>query len=167
MTQALPSYARLHELFEYRDGDLYWKKLSSSLSRTKVGKKAGMVGTRGYWRIKVDNKTYMAHRLIYAMHNDGECPNFIDHIDNNTSNNRIENLRTATNKQNALNAKNYSTNKSTAKNVSWCVDRQKWRVYLSVYGKRKFFGSYDDLELADLVAIEARDKYHGEFANHG
>jgi hypothetical protein len=26
---------------------------------------------------------------------------------------------------------------------------------------------FDDLELAQLVAHEARDKFHGAFANHG
>jgi hypothetical protein len=29
------------------------------------------------------------------------------------------------------------------------------------------FGLYNDLELAELVATEARNKYHKEFANHG
>ena len=32
---------------------------------------------------------------------------------------------------------------------------------------KKYFGSFTDLELADLVAQEARSKYHGNFANHG
>ena len=33
--------------------------------------------------------------------------------------------------------------------------------------QNKFFGLFKDLELASLVADEARNKYHGEFANHG
>jgi hypothetical protein len=32
--------------------------------------------------------------------------------------------------------------------------------------KRKYIGSFEDVELADLVAQEARDKYHGRFARH-
>jgi hypothetical protein len=32
----------------------------------------------------------------------------------------------------------------------------------------KFYRKYvKDLELADLVAQEARNKFHGKFANHG
>jgi len=27
--------------------------------------------------------------------------------------------------------------------------------------------NYEDLELAELVAYEARNKYHGRYANHG
>ena len=32
--------------------------------------------------------------------------------------------------------------------------------------KPKYIGVYEDLELAELVAMEARNKYHGQFANH-
>ena len=34
-------------------------------------------------------------------------------------------------------------------------------------GKRVVSLMFDDLELAQLVAHEARDKFHGAFANHG
>jgi hypothetical protein len=30
----------------------------------------------------------------------------------------------------------------------------------------KYLGIYEDIELAELVAIEARQKYHGEFARN-
>jgi len=36
-----------------------------------------------------------------------------------------------------------------------------------VNGQRKYFGYFDDIELANLVAQEARNKFHKEFANHG
>ena len=36
-----------------------------------------------------------------------------------------------------------------------------------VNGKKKTIGYFDDIEFAELVAIEARNKYHMEFANHG
>jgi len=32
--------------------------------------------------------------------------------------------------------------------------------------KFKLIGRFDDLELADLVAQEVRNKYHGEFVRH-
>ncbi|XGI80662.1 hypothetical protein ACED16_02520 [Enterobacter hormaechei] len=35
------------------------------------------------------------------------------------------------------------------------------------YGKYEYFGSFDDLELAELVASEVRSKYHGDYANDG
>jgi hypothetical protein len=93
-------------------------------------------------------------------------PNFIDHIDCNKSNNKIENLRVATKSQNQCNRAITLLNKSGVKNVSWSKDRKEWVVQISVNGKKKFIGRYKDLELADLVAQEARDKFHGKFARH-
>jgi hypothetical protein len=40
-------------------------------------------------------------------------------------------------------------------------------VDIMVDSKKKYIGVFDDLELAELVAMEARNKYHGAFANHG
>ena len=163
---SLPSVERLNELFEYRDGCLYWKKSSSPLSRIKVGDKAGTSGSGGYWRIRVDGVMYQAHRLIYAMHNNGSCPDYIDHVNGNKVDNRIKNLRTATAAQNAHNAKLHKTSTTGIKNVSWSALKNRWKILISVGGKRKSW-YVEDLELAELVAIEARNKFHGLFANHG
>ncbi|EPB5806423.1 endonuclease, partial [Escherichia coli] len=41
-----------------------------------------------------------------------------------------------------------------------------WNVRLGFHGKSKHFGCFDDLELAVLVAEEARDKYYGDFSGN-
>lgn len=43
---------------------------------------------------------------------------------------------------------------------------EKWNVRLGFHGKSKHFGCFDDLELAVLVAEEARDKYCGDFSGN-
>jgi hypothetical protein len=96
----------------------------------------------------------------------GYLPKYIDHIDGNPSNNKIENLREVTNSQNCKNSKISITNKSGVKNVHWNKENKKWRVQLTINGKTKCFGSYDNLDTAELVAQEARNKYHGEYARH-
>jgi hypothetical protein len=58
------------------------------------------------------------------------------------------------------------TNKSGCKNVSWCNSKKKWAVQLSINGKQTNIGRFANLEFADLVATEARSKYHGAFARH-
>lgn len=163
----LPTIERLNELFEYKGGYLYWKSLPSSLARKcKVGEKAGSVASMGYWRIGVDGNLYFAHRLIYAIHNNGFCPDTLDHIDGIKTNNQIENLRPATASQNAHNVKLHSRNKSGFRNVSWLEIKKRWRVLITVNGKRKCW-LVKDIELADLVAQEARAKYHGGYTSHG
>jgi hypothetical protein len=153
----------LHELFEYRDGKLYWK---ISRGRTKAGKEAGRSKKLGYREIRVYGKLYLTHRLIFNMFN-GYEPKVVDHIDGNPANNKIENLRAATCSQNLQNSKTYISNSSGIKGVGWSKKGRKWQVKIQVKNKEIWLGYYDDLELAGLVAEEARNKYHGEFANHG
>jgi hypothetical protein len=152
----------LHKYFEYSNGELYNKK---SRHRVKIGQKLGYKSNEGYVILGFNNKYYLAHRLIFIMHY-GYIPQQIDHIDGNRANNLIENLREATNSQNCHNSKKKITNTSGYKNVTWRKDRSKWLVNIVINNKNVYFGSYDDIELADLVAQEARDKYHKEFAKH-
>ncbi len=157
------NYELAHSLFNYKDGNLYWKPNPNS--KTKNNSLANCVGYGGYMQTNYKQKQYRTHRLIFLMHH-GYLPEMVDHIDGNKSNNKIENLRACTRTQNLLNSKIPITNTSGAKNVFWRKQRNKWEVKFKVNKVAKYFGLYDDLELAELVATEARDKYHGEFAKH-
>jgi hypothetical protein len=152
----------LKQLFDYQDGQLIRKNGKSAV--IKAGKKR-------YERITVDGKAYALHRMVYLW-NHGYLPEIIDHIDGNRENNKIENLREATQQQNCFNSKHRVTSKSPYKNVylqsptknaEW---KRNWVVSLMVDKKRKYVGSFEVLELADLVAQEARNLYHGQFSRH-
>jgi hypothetical protein len=153
----------LNELFEYKDGNLHWKKYRSS--NAQIGSKSGSVDAEGYIVTSLNGNRYKNHRLIFLYHH-GYLPKQVDHINGNKSDNRIDNLRPATNQKNQFNVGLRSTNKSGIKNVSWCKPEKKWKVGICFNGKKIHFGYYDNIELAELVAIEARDKYHKEFARH-
>lgn len=154
----------LQSIFDYKDGELYWKKKTSKESNISIGDKAGSKNNHGYIQVYIKNKLYKVHRVIFLMHH-GYLPTYIDHINCIKNDNRIENLRPATKSQNAINTKTRKNNTSNAKNVYWHKASKKWFVQLTVNGKQKSFGYYHDFELAELVAIEARDKYHGKFSN--
>jgi hypothetical protein len=96
----------------------------------------------------------------------GVLPTFIDHINNNRLDNRIENLRIATDSQNNCNKGIQANNTSGSKNVKWHERIKKYEVSVQVNKQRKYIGVFEDLELADLVATMAREKYHGSFAKH-
>jgi len=151
----------LNELFEYKDGNLYWKKRLSQ--RAKIGDKAGYLRKDGYVNIRINNKNYKAHRLVFVFHHD-YMPEFIDHIDGNKANNKIENLRSATKAQNRMNISLQSNSKSGIKNVNWHKKTNKWIVQLGINGKKLHFGTYFDLEVAKFVADTMRHKYHGQFS---
>jgi len=151
-------------LFEYKNGNLFWK--NTTHPKIKIGSQVGFINDNGYCVASIYGKKYLAHQIVYLMQH-GYIPKAIDHINNIKVDNRIENLREVTRQQNMQNKPLSKTNTTGYKNVYWKEKNKKWEVAISVDGKRKYIGIYKDLELADLVATEARDKYYGEYANHG
>jgi hypothetical protein len=152
------------DLFEYNDGVLYWKNPTSV--RMKKGLRAGRYGKRGYMETSIHYNRYKNHRIIFLMFH-GYLPKIVDHIDNNRLNNKIENLRAVTCSQNLQNAKLSKSNTTGIKGVVWEKDRKYWKAQIMVNGKQIRIGKLKSLELAELVVQELRNKYHGEYANHG
>lgn len=148
-------------LFTYSDGNLFWNV--SKTNSVKIGDKAGHLDNKGYWRVRVDGKLYLVHRLIFLYHH-GYLPGVVDHIDNNPCNNKIDNLRECTVSQNMMNSRIRKDNKSGVKGVSLDKRSNRWCVRIWVQGKYKAFGCYNDIELAELVAQEVRDKYHADYS---
>ncbi len=153
----------LQELVEYHDGVLVAK--IKFADKVVVGNTLGARNKDGYIQLSIQKKKYYAHRLVYLYHH-GYMPDYVDHIDGDKSNNRIENLRPASLHQNNYNVKTPKSNKSGVKNVHWNKKNNNWNVTLAANNKSMYFGAFDDLELASLVAEEARNLYHGEYACH-
>ncbi len=155
-------YELAHQMFEYNDGDLVRKVQSR---RGKVGMSAIYKSGR-YAKTRIKGKQYQAHRIVFLM-NKGYLPEIIDHIDGNAFNNRIENLREATQQQNSLNRRLRSDNKCKVPNVYWHKHHAKYGVQVSVDGKQKHFGYYDDVETAAVIAEQARQQHYGSFVYKG
>lgn len=162
-TDFTPTQADLHNFFDYKDGILYWKVRLSNAQ--KIGNRVGSITNRNYLATSINNKSFLVHRLIFAWHH-GYYPKQIDHIDGNRQNNKIENLRPCNYAENNWNAKLRKNSSSGIKNVYWQKSTQKWAVALRKHKKYIYLGCFADLELAELVATEARNKYHGKFAKH-
>ena len=99
-----PTSAVLKEHFHYRsDGELVWS-VAPLRHPQLVGLPAGFVETRGEKRVQFKGSRFKLHRLIYIYFN-GSIPSglTVDHKDRDPSNNRIENLRLATPRQQKAN----------------------------------------------------------------
>ena len=107
-------------------------------------------GTRQIW----------LHRFISM------CPDglFVDHKNGNTLDNRKENLRFCTPMENCRNTKMTKRNKTGYKGVSFVKSKGKFVAYISIGGKNKGLGHFDDPKKAHEAYCEAAKKYHGEFA---
>jgi len=145
---------------EYREGLLFWGDKEDIPTRER-GKEAGSLLGTGYKRVRVNKVDLLQHRVIFFMHY-GYWPKEVDHINRVRDDNRIENLRGCESWQNKLNKKRKDS--QNGGNVHYHERAGKYQVRLSLYGKMVSFGLYKDLEFAQLVASEARNKYYGEFA---
>jgi hypothetical protein len=154
---------QLHTMFEYKDGTLYRK---ISFGRTKAGDKVGFVNDKGYLSVNINSKNLLVHRLIWMMHFD-EMPSLLDHIDGNRQNNKIDNLRIANRFQNAHNKNMNKNNTSGVKGVCWHKHTKKWNAQIWHNKKHYHLGLYESLQKAKEVVMNARNMFHGEFANHG
>ena len=161
LAKPMPSQQELQECFDYMDGNLY--RIKTNSNSVREGSKAGSVHTdkrTGYQRVRVcfNHKKYPIHRLIWAWHGNFLEPNQeIDHIDGNSLNNCIENLRAATRKQNNENRKRANKNsKSGEKGVMKLrINRKsKWCAQIQHNGKviRSYHETKEDAIDARIVA---------------
>ena len=126
----------------------------------RVGKVAGTKHSEGGWAVRFNGGLFLNARLVWAYHH-GDPGDFeIDHIDEDRSNDRIENLRLATRTDNQRNISTTRANTSGHKGVSWYKRLGKWRV--DVCGKT--IGYFSDLDEAIKVRIETATQMCGEFA---
>ena len=106
----------------------------------------------GYLVIVINYRRYLAHRIAWVKYYKEQPPDYIDHIDRDRTNNRINNLRAATQSINNQNSNLRRDNTSGIRGIRFCTDRNKYTVYITHKGKTYNYGRYEH----PLDAIEAR-----------
>ena len=122
-----------------------------------------IIGGWGYLALKLykDNtsKTICVHQLVaitFLNHKPNGHKIVVDHIDNNKSNNRLENLQLISNRQNASkDRKGYS---SKYIGVSWSKVANKWHARISINGKHEHLGYFsNELEAAEAYQSKLKE----------
>lgn len=103
--------------------------------------------------------TEKMHRIITSA-KQGEI---VDHINGLPWDNRKENLRIVTNRQNTRNSKLKSTNKSGYKGVA-VYKNGKWSAQITVNYRKIHLGIFEDAEEAAMVYNNAATEHFGEYA---
>lgn len=129
------------------------------------GKDAGCrKATNGYVSIRIEGQLYRAHRVAW-LYMRGEWPLLhIDHMNGIKDDNRISNLRLATQTQNLYNKRTSKNSKTGVKGVCWDSSTNRYQVKISINGKAKHIGRYDSVEEGAAAYAEASRKHHGEFS---
>lgn len=140
--------------------DRYWKWWNKRYS----GKEAGCIAN-GYRIIRINSCNYMSHRLAW-IYETGKDACGIDHIDHNGSNNKLSNLREATQQENCKNQSPRTNNASGVTGVCWTTARGRWLAFINVNGKGKHLGTFRDFDKAVSARKKAEVKY-GYHKNHG
>ena len=146
--------------YDAETGVFHWLKLPRN-SHLTAGRIAGGKESNGGWRIKIDGKSYKAHRLAW-LYTFGKFPSaYIDHINGNRLDNRLSNLREATNQQNQQNIKK-ATKSSThgVLGASWNTQAKRWSSRIKFDAKRIHLGYFDSAEEAGAAYLKAKRELH-------
>lgn len=128
----------------------------------RAGSEAGFITEHGYVRIRILGRLHMAHRLAWLYTHGEFPPHQLDHRNRVRSDNRIDNLRPATHKQNNENTTLQVNNLSGAKGVSWHTGACKWIAQITHNNECKYLGLHDTV----AAASDAYQKAAAEFFTH-
>lgn len=157
--------AQVKRLFEYRNGELYWKV---DHGKSKKGDKAGYIHAtkKGYHKrkfVSVYQKIHSFPRIVFLMFQ-GYLPDVVSFIDRNPLNTRIENLIAVTYSQMICRNKIRKDNTCGYKGVTFCKKNNKYHAQIVKLKKHYYLGSFNTAEEAHKAYYTAAKKLHGEFA---
>lgn len=132
-----------------------------------VGSVAGSINGNGYYQIKINHKTYQAHRLAW-LYVTGKYPKqILDHINGICADNRFFNLREASYSQNNMNTLRYKNNNSGYKGVCFYARTKKFLARISWNKQSKTIGYFNTAKEASEAYQAYAKVLHGEFYCNG
>ena len=174
----IPDSKVLHECFAYDPESpsfLRWKKRPrehfntlrgmNTFNGTWPGKPAGSLSPEQnrYWLVGIKKRLFFVHRIIFSMFNTLPDGYEVDHIDGNTFNNSIENLRSATRLQNTKNSKKAKNTASGVKGVTRTSNGRYWCARITCNKVVYNIGCYETIEEASKAYEEKAKLFFGKF----
>lgn len=144
-------------VYEPSTGKLFWR--NDVFKGPRAGTLAGNIHPNGYWRVRIDGVTHLAHRVIW-LHVHGSWPRHqIDHINGSRADNRIANLRDVDNRTNSENKR-----KPNSRNVTGFMGvvkhRKRFKAVIRVMDQGVHIGVFDDPMEAHHAYIQAKRSLH-------
>lgn len=139
---------------------LRWKRAYNKGSNVKAGDVAGSLDN-GYWKVHALGRNYKAYKIVWALHNDFQNQDgyHIDHIDGDSSNNKVENLRLVDPTLNARNKPMLKSNKSGVHGVCFQTVKTRQGKYVD-----RYVAGWRDLQGNPRTKCFSVNKYGKELA---
>ena len=119
--------------------------------RIPAGTPAGRINQEGYYNVQLLGKTYLAHRIVWALSRESDPGGWqVDHIDGNRKNNDPSNLRLVTNRANNQNKSNHSELGVGVKAMG-----NKFQSRIRIKGRLMHLGTFRTAEEASLAYQQA------------
>ncbi|WP_423191509.1 HNH endonuclease [Burkholderia contaminans] len=164
MKHQAPTADQVRALLDYNPdtGIFRWKVSRGGVLKGAI---AGSTVKHGYRCIRILNCSVLAHRLAWLVTYDHWPRDGLDHRNRIPGDNRIVNLREATQSQNNKNSKLHSSNRSGFRGVSWDSINSKWVARIRVPGgPYRNLGRFNDPDIAHKAYRRAARQYYGEFS---
>lgn len=126
----------------------------------------GWMNKDGYLMAGLDGKEFLVHRLIWKIMTGRNPSDIMDHKNGQRRDNKFKNLRLADEFKNGWNCKRHTDNRSGVKGVYLRKDG-KYVAEIMAHGKRIYLGIFTDISTATQARVEAANKIHSAFVNHG
>jgi hypothetical protein len=156
------TYERASELLSYdpETGLFSWKVRRPGKGASPGVWFAGTQMVQGHLQIRIDRRTYYAHRLAWLLAHGRWPSEQIDHRNGNRADNRLANLRECTHGENQQNRAIGRNNTSGFLGVSWFSPSQKWMSKIRLHGRLQHLGYYDSPEAAHEAYLIAKSRLH-------
>lgn len=157
--------AELKSVMRYchKTGVFIWRKNPGK--NNLKGKQAGSVSGK-YANLRISGKSYKAHRLAWLYVYGNMPKGQIDHIDHNSLNNRIDNLRDVSASDNAKNRRITKTNRTKIHGVFWRERLDRFEVSIKIDQKIIYLGVFSHIFDAACARKSAELKFNFH-PNHG
>ena len=161
-------YVRSRFDYNPHTGEFRYKYAPRNQNRIKAGDLAGFdrpktKGSGAYRVIKINGVAYKASRIAWLYCYGSWPEGVVDHWDENTLNNRLDNLRVSTKSQNGANRGKTAANTSGFKGVTKYGNR--WRAQITFQQKVMHLGIFDTPEEAHEAYLKKAKELFGRFAH--